>query len=155
LHRDELAEAVERTAASGRCSRGRERWAPTTAHFFRWASMNARTTLGLLALISLCGCRTPPKGAPTDLGYGFRREGHPAFTSAEQRIVLATRQQLEQFRGRRIDAYYRVSHQASRYTVLALEVFHYRNKQPTFRVGGDWFVDVNEDGTVTHVQKGL
>jgi hypothetical protein len=29
----------------------------------------------LLALLVVCGCTTPPRGAPTELEDGFRRDG--------------------------------------------------------------------------------
>ena len=112
--------------------------------------MNARVVTSLVLLI-LCGCHTPPTGAPTDLGDGFRREGHPAFTPKEQAVVVATREAIEKSCRRRIDAYYRVRHTWEAYSVLVFEVYRYVRRKPTFTIGRDWGVDLKEDGTVTRV----
>lgn len=110
--------------------------------------------IACMVLLLFCGCSTPPAGAPSDLGDGFRREHHPAFTPQEQVILTATRRHLEQSYGRRVDAYYRVSHASDGYSVLVLEVYRYVEKQPQFRVGGDWLVSLGEDGTVAQVIRG-
>ena len=70
-------------------------------------------------------------------------------------MVVATRRHLEQSCGRRVDAYYRVRHTTDGYAVLVFEVYRYVRKQPHFTTGRDWGVDLNEDGTVTHVIQGL
>jgi hypothetical protein len=111
--------------------------------------------LGLLVLVCLCGCATPPAGAPTDLGDGFRRENHPAFTAKEQAIATAARRCVEQRCGKKIDAYYRVRHTESGYSVLVFEVGRYVGKEPRFPQNRDWAVQLKEDGTVTDVFQGL
>jgi hypothetical protein len=105
--------------------------------------MSLRLVISLSVLI-LCGCKTPPAGAPKELGDGLRREGHSAFTPEEQATV-------EQFCHRRIDAYYRVTHAGDEYRVLVLEVHRYVGKEPMFTIGRDWGVILNNNGTVTHV----
>ena len=113
--------------------------------------MNARS-ISILFLLILCGCRTPP----AELEGDFRREGHPAFTTEEQKIVVAARRHVEQLCHKRIDAYYRVRHTAEGYSVTVFEVGRYVHKQPRSRaVGGIWGVDLKEDGTVTGVLQSL
>lgn len=131
--------------------------------------MSARV-ISLLVMLTLCGCMTPPTGAPAEMDDGFRREGHsgaPAeiddgfrreghslFSPQEQKAVTAARQGIEQACGRRIDAYYRVRHTSDGYSVLALEIHRYEGNQPRFRVGSDWGVDLKEDGTVKCILRG-
>ncbi|MEI7733133.1 MAG: hypothetical protein WCO56_26410 [Verrucomicrobiota bacterium] len=116
--------------------------------------MNA-SVITCLILLLLCGCSTPPAGAPTDLGDGFRRDHHPAFTIEEQQIITAARQYLEQSYGKRMDAYYRVWHEPEGYVVMALEVYQYDKKKPRFRVGSDFRVILRKDGTVSKVIPGM
>jgi hypothetical protein len=113
-----------------------------------------KTRLALALLLVVCGCSTPPAGAPSELKDGFRREGHPAFSPQEQKIVAAARHRIEETCGRRIDAYYRVRHTPQGYSVLALEVYGYDRNQPGFGPGRSWDVDLQEDGTVISVFRG-
>jgi len=106
----------------------------------------------LVIMVALCGCTSPPAGAPTDLGDGFRRDNHPAFTPKEKAIVSAVRRHLEQLRGKRIDAYYRVRQTDQGYSVLVFEVHRYAGKEPKFTLNRDWGVDVKEDGTIIEVR---
>jgi hypothetical protein len=114
--------------------------------------MNVRT-IALLILTGLCGCSTPPRGAPTDVDGGFRRENAPAFTPQERAAVCTTRHYLEQHAGRRIDAYYRVRPTEGGYRILVFEVSRYEKGQPRFR-SGDWGVTVGEDGIVKECVRG-
>ena len=112
--------------------------------------MNARV-LSFVVLLGLWGCTTPPAGAPTDLGGGFRRENHPAFTATEQTMATAARRCLEERRGKKIDAYYRVRLTEGGYCVLVFEVYRYVGKEPRFTLNRDWAVDLREDGTIISV----
>jgi len=112
--------------------------------------MNA-CVLALLVVVASCGCSTPPSGAPTDVGDGFRRENHPAFTAREQAIASAARRYIEQVSGKRLDAYYRVRHIEDGYSVLVFPVSRYVHNQPMFGLHRDWIVRFSEDGTVIKV----
>jgi hypothetical protein len=85
------------------------------------------------------------------LGDGFRRENHPAFTAKEQAVASAARRCLEERRGKKIDAYYRVRHTESGYSVLVFEVYRYVGKEPKFTQNRDWAVDLRENGTIIDV----
>ena len=99
-------------------------------------------------MLSLCGCRTPPTGAPTDIGEGFRRENHPAFTPEEQAAARAAHSYLERTYGKKFDAYYRVKHTDNGWDVVAFEVYGYKGKQPRFRIASDYMLSLTEDGVV-------
>ena len=114
------------------------------------ALLSARISI-FLALLIICGCSTPPSGAPTELDEGFRREGHPALSAEERKAVAVAKRRIEQTCGRKIDAYYRVERTTDGYLVSASEVHRYEKKQPKFTIGRDWFVDVKDDGTVTRI----
>ena len=104
-------------------------------------------------LLLLCGCHTPRAGAPIELDGGARRENHPAFTPQERKVLAAARRCVEQARGRRIDAYYTLSHGAGSYDVHVLEVYSYHQGRPMFTLNRDWRVGVEEDGLVTFMAK--
>ncbi len=119
------------------------------AHLHRY--VKAPTTV--ITLLLLCGCHTPPRGAPADLGEGFRREGHPAFTPQEQAVVMAALRGVEQSCGRRLDAYFSVRPTAEGFSVHVLEVHRYEGKQPRFTMNRDWFVNVTADSRVISIWK--
>jgi hypothetical protein len=117
---------------------------------FALGCMSARV-LAFVFLAGLCGCTTPPAGAPTAFESGFRRENHPAFTTKEQAMVTAARRYLEQRRGKKMDAYYRVTRTEGGYSVFVCEVYRYVRKQPRYTQNRDWAVDFTDDGTIVSV----
>ena len=122
----------------------------------RWSSSLVKMKLSVLALTVLtgfCGCSTPPRGAPTEVDGGFRRENAPTFTLQERAAVSTVHQYLEKHAGRRIDAYYRVRPAEGGYRILVLEVSGYEKSQPRFR-SGDWGVTVGDDWKVKESVRG-
>lgn len=115
---------------------------------------HVRSPATVLALLFVWGCASPPRGAPTELGHGYRREGHPTFSPQEQKAVTTARHAIEQDCGKRIDAYYRVKQTPDGYVLLVLTVHRYEHKQPMFTIGSDWDVSLKQDGTVTHIFQG-
>lgn len=115
--------------------------------------MNAFVAV-VVMLALLTGCRAPPAGAPRDLGQGYRREGHPAFTSQEEAAITAARRCLEQSQRRSIDAYYCVRHEGNGYAVFVLSVYRYEGSLPKFTIGRDWTVELGEDLRVKRVIQG-
>ena len=101
-----------------------------------------RTFVVILALVTLCGCRSA-----TSSGYGLRADDK-RLSPQERRVISAARSFLEQRFQKPVDGYYTIKETTAGYVVIVSFPSDYEHGHPRFTPDSSVIVELRKDLTV-------